>query len=267
MDQKHSIYYKYDAKTCVRLHYVFFILIDLIFGAGIMAALVILKNWLAFLVILVCWTPLRRIPGIMLGSVLYSDCDAVKMKDILYMIENKVKVEKARGIFRMLRVQATSFIDGCEQESFELLQTCGKYEKSAGYELFYLSLYMRHYSVTEDWENYGQVKVQINDLLATQKISKKNRIAYERYIKENEAREKILGGKFQEARDLYYKLLDDKKSNRLNRVIIHGWLGVIDLEEGKDESAKQHLLFAAQNGGTTYVAKRAEERLQNLEQE
>lgn len=274
MNHKHSIYYKYDAKTCVGLHYGLLILIALIFGGGTIAALWVSMIWesdLAFLFALILffcyYFILRRIPTIMLQGILYRECDAIKMKDIIFIIENKVKVEQAKIIWRMLRVQAVSFIQGCEQESFELLQTCKEHKKTIGNELFYLSLYIRHYSVTEEWENYQAAKAKIENLLMGQKPSKKNRLAYERYMKGNEAGEKCRAGKFEEARKLYQELLDEKKSNMLIRVTIHERLAAIDMEEGKYESAKQHLMFVAQNGGTTYMADEAKGKLQQFEQE
>lgn len=179
---------------------------------------------------------LRRIPIVVLQGVIYGDCDAVKMKDIIFIIENKVKVEHAKIIWRMLRVQA-------------------------------LSLYMRHYAVTEQWEDYQKAKERMKNLLSTQKPSKKNKILYEQYIKAGEASEKFRAGEFEEARNLYHGLLDAGKFNMLNKVTIHEMLAAIDIKEGKYESAKQHLTFVAQNGGTTYMADEAREKLQQREQE
>lgn len=53
----------------------------------------------------------------------------------------------------------------------------------------------------------------------------------------------------------------------LNKVTIHQMLAAIDLKEEKYESAKQHLTFVAQNGGTTYMADEAREMLQQFERE
>ncbi len=274
MNHKHSIYYKYNAKTCERLHYGILILNALIWGGVIIGALWVSMIWesdLAFLFALVmffCYYFIfRRIPITMLQGVLYRDCDAVKMKDIIFIIENKVKVEQAKVIWRMLRVQALSFIGGCEQESFELLQTCKGYKKNIGYELLYLSLHMNHYAVTEQWDDYQKVKEKMKNLLSKQKPSKKNKLIYERYMKNMEAREKFYAGEFEEARNFYQELLNAGKCNMLNQVTIHGMLAAIDMKEEKYESAKQHLTFVAQNGGTTYIADEAREILQQLEQE
>ncbi len=270
MNHKHSRYYKYDAETCVKMHYGFLYLIALIFGGGLIAAwvLMILEGWSAYIMILL-WCLLyfmvRYVPGIFLGGVLYTDCDAVKMKDILFMIENKVKIKKAKIIWRMLRVQATSFISGCEQESFELLQTCNGYKKTFRNDMFCLSLYMRHYSAAEEWENYQAEKEKLEKLISIYKPSKKNRMAYDQYRKGIEAKEKIRIGKFEEARSLYGELLASKSCNILNRVLIHEQLADLDMKEGKYESAKQHLVFVVQNGGTTYMADGAKEKLQQFE--
>ncbi len=274
MNHKHSIYYKYSAKTCVRLHYGIWILNDLFFGVGAIVALWISMfresgpAFLFSLFLFFCYYfILRRIPIVVLQRVIYGDCDAVKMKDIIFIIENKVKVEHAKNIWRMLRVQALSFIGGCEQESFELLQTCKGYKKNIGNQLFHLSLYMRHYAVTEQWEDYQKVKEKMKNLFSTQKLSKKNKIMYEQYIKASEASEKFRAGEFEEARNMYQRLLDAGKSNMLNKVTIHQMLAATDIKEEKYESAKQHLMFVAQNGGTTYMADEAKEKLQQFEQE
>ena len=274
MNHKHSIYYKYDAETCVRLHHGLIILIALIFGGGSVAALWISMFpgrepalIIALLLFFCYYFILRRIPIVMLQGVLHRDCDAVKMKDIIFIIENKVKVEHAKIIWRMLRVQALSFIGGCEQESFELLQTCKGYKKNMGNEMFCLSLHMRHYLVTEQWENYEKVKEKAENLYKTQKLSKKNKLMYEQYMKGSVAREKFSAGEFEEARNLYQGLLDTGKSNMLNMVTIHSMLAAMDIKEGKYESAKQHLTFIAQNGGTTYMADEAKEILQRFKQE
>lgn len=270
MNHKHSIYYKYDAKTCVRLHYGFLILNGLVFGGGTVAALWISmfrESRLYSMIALFCfliYMILRHVPSAILGGVLYTDCDAVKMRDILFMIENRVKVEQAKIAWRLLRVQAVSLIQGCEQESFELLQTCKGYKKTAAYEWFSLSLYVRHYSLTEEWEKYEETKEKLYNMIAAQKPSSKRRLAYERYMKGNEAGKKRREGKFEEARGLYQELLDEKKSNMLIRVTVHERLASMDMEEGKYESAKQHLIFVAQNGGTTYMAEEAGVKLQQL---
>lgn len=273
MNQKHSIYYKYDAKTCVTFQYGFLILNGLVFGGGTVAALWISmfrESWLYSVFALFCfliYMILRHVPSNVLGGVLYTDCDAVKMKNILFMIENRVKVEQAKIAWRLLRVQAASFIQGCEQESFELLQTCKDYKKPAGYELFCLSLYVRHYSLTEEWEKYEETKEKLYNLIMIQKPSSKNRLVYERYMKGNEAGEKCRAGEFEEARSLYQEMLNEKKSNMLIRVIVHERLAAIDMKEGKYESAKQHLIYVAQKGGTTYMSEEARVKLQQLEQE
>lgn len=86
-------------------------------------------------------------------------------------------------------------------------------------------------------------------------------------MKGNEAGEKCRAGEFEEARSLYQEMLDEKKSNMLIRVIVHERLSAIDMIEGKYESAKQHLIFVAQNGGTTYMVEEARSKLQQIEQE
>ncbi|MBD5542559.1 MAG: hypothetical protein HDR00_15470 [Lachnospiraceae bacterium] len=189
------------------------------------------------------------------------------MKDVIFIIENRVKKEWAKVIWRMLRVQALSYVKGCEQESSELLQTCRGYKKTLGNELFHLSLYMGYYAATEQWEDYQKVKEKMKNLLSTQEPSKKNKIMYEQYIKASEASEKFRAGEFEEARNLCQGLLDAGKFNMLNKVIIHEMLAAIDIKEEKYESAKQHLMFVAQNGGTTYMADEAKEKLQQFEQE
>ncbi len=273
MNHKHSIYYQYDAKTCVRFHYGFLIGNGLVFGGGTVALLWIsmfresrLYSLFALLCFLI-YMILRHVPSNVLGGVLYTDCDVVKMRDILFMIENRVKVEQAKIAWRLLRVQAVSFIRDCEQESFELLQTCKGYKKPAGYELFCLSLYIRHYSLTEEWEKYEETKEKLYNMITVQRPSSKSRLAYERYLKGNEAGEKFRAGEFEEARSLYQEMLDEKKSNMLIRVIVHERLAAIDMIEGKYESAKQHLIFVAQNGGTTYMVEEARAKLQQIEQE
>lgn len=80
-------------------------------------------------------------------------------------------------------------------------------------------------------------------------------------MKENEAWEKYRTGEFEESRNLCQELLDEKKSNMLNKVLIHKQLSELDMKEGKQESAKQHLIFVAQNGGTTYMAEEAKLQL------
>lgn len=269
MNNKHSIYYKYSAEESVRLYYGLVILNCVVFGGGAIAALwlfVFRESWIylifaSFFILL--YFILRRVPADALGGVIYIDCDTVKMKDICYIIENKVKVEQAKIIWRMLRVQASSFISGCEQESFELLQTCKKYKMPVGYEVFYLSLCMRHYARTEEWENYQEIKEKLYNLIMSQELSSKQRQVYERYMKANEAGEKYRTGEFEEARNLYQKLLDEKKSNMLIKVLIHKQLYELDMKEGNHESAKQHLIFVAQNGGTTYMAEEAKLLIKN----
>ncbi len=267
MNNKHSIYYKYRAKECARLHYGLVILNCLVFGGGAVVAawLGVFREsriyWIFCLFCVLIYFILSRVLGDALGGVLYMDCDAVKMKDICYMMENKVKAEQAKIIWRMLRAQASSFIPGGEQESFELLQICKTYKKSAGYEIFYLSLCLRHYAQTQDWENYQEIKGKLYNLIMAQKSSSKKRQAYERYMKENEAWEKYRTGEFEESRNLCQELLDEKKSNMLNKVLIHKQLSELDMKEGKQESAKQHLIFVAQNGGTTYMAEEAKLQL------
>lgn len=48
---------------------------------------------------------------------------------------------------------------------------------------------------------------------------------------------------------------------------MNGWLSWTWKRERNYESAKQHLMFAVQNGGTTYMAEEAETKLHQLEQE
>lgn len=273
MKRRHSIYYKYNAKTCVGLHFGFLMLNGLVLGGGTIAALWISmfqENLGYFALAMFCflfYRMMRRVPMAVLADVLYTDCDVVKMNDILSMIENRAKVEQAKMIWRLLRVQAVSFIRGREQESYELLQTCKDYKMPTGYELFCLSLYMRHYSFTKEWENYEETKEKLYNLIMAQKPSSQKGMSKEQYMKGIEAGEKYRAGKVEEARKLYQELLDEKKSNMLNKVLIHERLAVMDMEEGKYESAKQHLMFAAQNGGTTYMAEEAETKLHQLEQE
>lgn len=268
MNNKHSIYYKYSANECARLHYGLWLLNCVVFGGGTIAALwlfVFRESWIYLIFALFCFFLcfiLSRVLGSALGGVIYIDCDTVKMKDICYLLENKV-AEQGKIIWRMLRAQASSFISGCEQESFELLQTCKTYKKSVGYEIFYLSLCMRHYARTEEWENYQEIKEKLYNLIMTQKLSSKKRQVYERYMKANEAGEKYRTGEFEEARNLYQELLDEKKSNMLIKVLIHKQLFELDMKEGKHESAKQHLIFVAQNGGTTYMAEEAKLLIKN----
>lgn len=268
MNNKHSIYHKYSAKECARLHYGLTILNCLVFGGGAIAALwlfVFRESWIYLVFVpfclLLCWI-LSCILGTALWGVLYTDCDVVKMKDICYMLENKV-AGQAKIIWRMFRAQAASFVPGGEQESFELLQTCKNYKKSVGYEIFYLSLYIRHYAQTQEWESYQEIKEKLYNMIMAQKLSSKKRQVYERYMNEIEAGEKYRAGEIDEARNLYQKLLDEKKSNVLNKVLIHKQLFELDMKEGKQESAKQHLIFVAQNGGTTYMAEEAKILLKN----
>lgn len=271
MNGKHSIFYKYDANTCVKLYYGFLMAIGLIFGGGAIAAILIsmpVENdlgFLAALVLFLIYMILHRLPLTFLFGVLFTDCDAVKMRDIIFIIENKVKVEKAKVTWRSFRAMAVSFIRGCERESFELLQACQAYHKTDRNE-FYLIMYERHYSVTEDWENYQAVKEKRENLYRMRRKSKKARASYEKSRKADEAYEKFRSGEFGKARKLYEELLDAGDS-MLNKVAIHERLGVIDIKEGENESAKRHLMFAAQNGGTTYMADEAREKLQQLGQE
>lgn len=272
MNCKHSIFYKYDANTCVRLYYGGFISIGLIFGGGAIAAMLLSMPeendlvFLAALILFLIYMILRRFPFIFLFGVLFTDCDPVKMRDIIFIIENKVKVEKAKVTWRSFRAMAVSFIRGCEQESFELLQACLAYRNMQWNE-FYLTMYARHYSATEDWENYQAVKEKRENLYRMRRKSKKARALYEKNKKADEADEKFRAGEFGEARRLYGELLDAGKSSMLNKVAIHKRLGIMDSKEGKNESAKKHLMFAAQNGGTTYMADEAREKLQQLGQE
>lgn len=270
MNNKHSIYYKYGAKECARLHYGLAILNCLVFGGGAIVALwlfVFRESWIYLIFSLFCFFLYFILSSVLLnvlGGVLYIGCDAVKMKDICYIIENKV-AEKGKIIWRMFRAQAASFVPGGEQESFELLQTCKNYKKSVGYEIFYLSLYIRHYARTQEWESYQEIKEKLYNMIMAQTLSSKKRQVYERYMNEIEAGEKYRAGEIDEARNLYQKLLDEKKSNMLNKVLIHKQLFELDMKEGKQESAKQHLIFVAQNGGTTYMAEEAKAKLQELE--
>lgn len=208
---------------------------------------------------------LSRISGAALSGVLHTDCDAVKMKDICYIMENIVS-EQGKIIWRMFRAQAASFVPGGEQESFELLQTCKNYKKSVGYEIFYLSLYSRHYSITEEWEKQQEIDKKLNNLIMTQKMYSKKRQTYKLYMKGNEAAKKYRAeGQFEEVRKLYQQLLNEKQSSMLIKVVVHERLFGLDMKEGKTESAKQHLIFIAQNGGTTYMAEEAKAKLQELE--
>lgn len=289
MKHKHSIYYKCSAKTCVRLHYGFLIMSYLIFViflvigslffsiffeenlAELLPFSVLFEDNPAILFMLLwffCYYfILLRIPTVLLLDVLYRDCDAVKMKNILFIIENKGKAKSVKVVGRMLRVQALSYIRGREQDSFELLQTCKEYKMNKDDEMFYLSLHLQHYAVTEQWEDYQKVKEKMKNLFSTQKFSKKNKLMWERYMKGSEAGEKLRTGGFEEARNLFQKLLDDGKNNMLDQVIIHGMMAAMDMKEEKFESAKQHYIFNAQNGGTTYMADEAREKLQQFEQE
>lgn len=265
MNHKHSIYYKYDAKTCVRLHYgimrlnalimIGILLFPVILGIDLVVLFALLMFFCYFFI-------LRRIPAALLQDVLYRDCDAVKMKNIIFITENKVKAERAKVVWRMLRVQALSYIRGREQDSFELLQTCKEYKMNKEDEMFYLSLHMNHYAVMQQWEDYQKVKEKMKNLLSTQKFSKKNKLMWERYMKGSQAKEKFYAGEFEEARNLYQELLDDGKYNMLNQVIIHRMLAAMDIKEDKSENAKQHLDFVVQNGGTTHMADEAKEKLQ-----
>ena len=275
MNGKHSIFYKYDANTCVRLYYGFLISIGLIFGGGAIAAILLSMpgendlGFLAALILFLIYMILHRFPLILLFGVLFTDCDPVKMRDIIFIIENKVKVEKAKVTWKSLRALAVSFIRGGEQESFELLRACQAYNKTDQNE-FYLTMYARYYSATEDWENYQAVKEKRENLYRMRRKSKKARALDEKNQKADEvdeADEKFRAGEFEEARRLYLKLLDVRKSSMLSKVTIHERLGVMDSKEGKKESAKKHLMFAAQNGGTTYMADEAREILQQIGQE
>ena len=84
--EKHSIYYKFDADTCVKIHYLLILLNSLVLGGGTVALMWIgvLKDnntiYILSLIIFVVYIFTRYITGRMLQSVLYLDCDARKMK-------------------------------------------------------------------------------------------------------------------------------------------------------------------------------------------
>ena len=269
-NKKHSIYYKFDADTCVKIHYLLILFNSLVLGGGTVALMWIgvLKDnniiYILSLIIFVVYLFTRYIPGRMLQSVLYLDCDAKKMKEIVWIIEHKVKNEQAKTMWKYLRIQATFYMFGCEEESFQLLECCEYVKKTFVNQLTHLSLYLNYYSRTRDWDNYKEVRMELETLPQRYVTSKKGMDGYELYMKGVMAKEKYVSGEIAESRKMCQELLNSNNLNMLNQVAVHSQLAKMDIDEEKHESAKVHLDFVIENGGTTYYVEEAKPMLNEI---
>lgn len=269
-NKKHSIYYKFDADTCVRIHYLLILFNSLVLGGGTIALMWIgmLKDnniiYILSLMVFVVYLFTRYIPGRMLQSVLYLDCDAKKMKEIVWIMENKVKYEHAKTAWKYMRVQATSYISGCEQESFQLLECCEYVKKTFVNQLTHLSLYLNYYSRTRDWDNYKKIRMELETLPQRYVTSKKGMDGYEIYMKGVMAKEKYVSGEIAESRKMCQELLNSNNLNMLNQVAVHSQLAKMDMEAQQYDSAKVHLDFVIEHGGTTYYVEEAKQMLNEI---
>lgn len=269
-NKKHSIYYKIDADTCVKIHYLLILFNSLVLGGGTIALmwLGILQDnnvfYILSLITFMVYLFTRYAPGRMLQSVLYLDCDARKMKEIVWIIENKVKKEYAKTMWKYLRIQATFYMLGCEEESFQLLDTCQCVKQNFGNQLLQLSLYLNYYSRTRDWDNYKKIRMELETLPQRYVTSKKGMDGYEIYMKGVMAKEKYVSGEIAESRKMCQELLNSNNLNMLNQVAVHSQLAKMDMDEGKYESAKAHLDFVIEHGGTTYYVEEAKQMLNEI---
>ncbi len=269
-NKKHSIYYKFDADTCVKIHYLLILLNSLVLGGGTIALMwlgILQDNNLFYILSLIAFMVYlftRYAPGRMLQSVIYLDCDARKMKEIVLIIENKVKKEYAKTMWKYLRVQATFYIWGCEEESIQLLDTCQCVKQNFGNQLLQLSLYLNYYSRTRDWDNYKKIRMELETLPQRYATSKKGMDGYELYMKGVLAKEKYVSGEIVESRKLCQELLNSNNLNMLNQIAVHSQLAKMDIDEEKYESTKAHLNFVIENGGTTYYVEEAKQMLNEI---
>lgn len=203
----------------------------------------------------------RTVPIIMIFGVLCWDCDPIKMKDVALHMERKEKNAGSVMMWKYIRALATYYISGCKEESFQLCESGGNVEKAFNSQLVYLSLYLNHYYDKQDWDNYKKIRMELNDLPKQYKTTKMGKEVYERYMKCVVAKECILSGDREKARELFQTVLESKDIHELNRVIICSQLATMDIDEGKYESAKAHLNFVIEHGGTTYFVDKAKEQV------
>lgn len=269
-NKKHSIYYKFDADTCVKIHYLLILLNSLVLGGGTIALMwlgILQDNNVFYIFSLITFGVYlftRYAPGRMLQSVLYLDCDTRKMKEIVWIIENKVKKEYAKTMWKYLRIQATFYMLGCEQESFQLLECCEYVKKTFVNQLTHLSLYLNYYSRTRDWDNYKKIRMELETLPQRYVTSKKGMDGYEHYMKGVMAKEKYMSGEIAESRKMCQELLNSNNLNMLNQVAVHNQLAKMDMEAQQYDSAKEHLDFVIEHGGTTYYVEEAKQMLNEI---
>lgn len=274
MKERHSCYYEYGAKECVRRYKrklrmnaaVGLVLLLLLF-AGICTPTVS-KNkqfldfvFLLLMALVVTAQKMRRQHiATHLLQVLYMDCDPIKAVEIINLIEKHVRRESAMAVWELFKAQAYSYIAGKEENGFACLCRIRYPMKAFGTELVRLSLHLGYYMKKEDWENFERVKQDLINMSArVEGKSAQGKVYYE-YLENVKLLEWMRDGKNDEA-ETYIEEQLKRPNHLLNRTTFHMYLAKLYMQDGENGRAKEHLRFVVEHGNTVCYVQQAKEML------
>lgn len=237
---KHSEYYQCDAGETYRRHMLKLRIVNVVFlilvwFAAILAVLALEKETngeicyiLAMLFIVLIWFA-RRVYGVWrikkLNEVLVLDCDAVKMYEIITLMQRNDKKGRAHNTLALMKARCCLYIEGKWDEGLNTLNHVCFAKKVFGRELARLRLYADFFAVKGDWQNLSTVKSDIMNLSNELKQKKMDRDSYNKTLQYIRFYELLRDGREEEAGTLAGELMKLEATNVLQRKVLKSYMG------------------------------------------